>query len=148
MTIEHQQIKDYIPHRDPFLFVDRIIEIKANNGAIGIKKVTGAEFFFPGHFPEMPIMPGVIIIEAMAQVASVLAIYSRPEIKGEILYFAGIDGARFKKPVVPGDILRLEISVIKIKKRMIKVRGKAVVDEGLVCEAELTAMIQTGKKES
>jgi beta-hydroxyacyl-ACP dehydratase FabZ len=145
MIIEHHELAEYIPHRHPFLLIDRIIEIEANKKAVGIKNITGSEYFFPGHFPERPIMPGVLIIEALAQTAAVLAIYSTPEHKGSLIFFAGIDKARFKKPVTPGDVVRLEVEVIKIKSRLWKVRGEAFVGDSLVCRADLTAMIESDK---
>ncbi|VAX16324.1 3-hydroxyacyl-[acyl-carrier-protein] dehydratase, FabZ form [hydrothermal vent metagenome] len=145
MIIEHHELGEYIPHRHPFLLVDRIIEIEANKKAVGIKNVTGSEYFFPGHFPGRPVMPGVLIVEALAQTAAVLAIYSTPENKGALIYFAGIDKARFKKPVAPGDVIRLEIEVIKTKSRLWKVKGEAYVEDSLVCGAGLTAMIESRK---
>lgn len=143
MTIEHHELCEYIPHRHPFLLVDRIVEIEANKKAVGVKNVTGSEYFFPGHFPGQPVMPGVLMIEALAQTAAVLAIYSAPEYKGSIIYFAGIDGARFKKPVVPGDCLKLVVEVDKVKKRLWKVKASAMVDDEIVCQADLAAMIST-----
>ena len=145
MIIEHHELGAYIPHRHPFLLVDRIIDIVANKKAVGVKNVTGSEYFFSGHFPERPIMPGVLIVEALAQTAAVLAIYSSPEHKGSLIYFVGIDKARFKKPVAPGDVIRLVIEVIKTKSRLWKVKGEAYVEDSLVCEADLTAMIESGK---
>lgn len=141
MIIECHELTEYIPHRHPFLLIDRIVEIEAFKRAIGIKNVTGSEYFFPGHFPGRPVMPGVLIIEAMAQTAAVLATYSSPEDKGSLIYFAGIEKARFKKPVTPGDVLRLEIEVIKNKRRLWKVRGRAFVEEELVCSSDLSAMV-------
>ncbi|VAX25631.1 3-hydroxyacyl-[acyl-carrier-protein] dehydratase, FabZ form [hydrothermal vent metagenome] len=141
MIIEHEEIKQYIPHRHPFLLVDRIIEIEPMQGAVGIKNVTGSEYFFPGHFPQAPIMPGVLIIEALAQVAGVLAMYSYPDDKGKILYLAGVDGARFKKPVIPGDTLRLEIVATSVKKRLWKLEGTARVGDVVTSKANITAMV-------
>ncbi len=141
-VIEHNELKKYIPHRHPFLLVDRIVEIKAGEKAVGIKNVTGSEYFFPGHFPEEPVLPGVLILEALAQTAALLATYSSPDDKGKIVYFAAIDNARFKKPVVPGDVLSLEVDVVKARSRMWKVKGIAKVDGVVVCEADLTAMIK------
>jgi len=145
MIIEHHELHKYLPHRHPFLLVDRIVEIEAFQRAVGIKNVTGSEYFFPGHFPERPVMPGVLIIEALAQTAAALAIYSVPGEAGALIYFAAIDNARFKRPVVPGDTLRLLVEVDKTKSRLWKVKGRAFVGEELACEADLTAMVQ--KKE-
>lgn len=141
MIIEHEEIKKYIPHRHPFLLVDRIIKIEAGKMAVGLKNVTGSEYFFMGHFPESPIMPGVLIVEALAQVACVLATFSRPEEMGKIIYFAGIDKARFKKLVIPGDTLMLEVEVDRTKSRLWKMKTRALVENNIVCEASITAML-------
>lgn len=145
MIIEHHELTKYIPHRHPFLLIDRVVEIEAFKKVVAIKNVTGSESFFAGHFPEAPVMPGVLIIEAMAQAAAVLATFSAESERGKIIFFAAIDNARFKKPVIPGDTLRLEITVDKTKSRLWKVRSVAFVGETLVCEADLTAMIQDKK---
>ncbi|MBI4665867.1 MAG: 3-hydroxyacyl-ACP dehydratase FabZ [Nitrospinae bacterium] len=140
-VIEHHEIGKYIPHRHPFLLIDRITEIEAFKRVVAIKNVTGSEYFFQGHFPERPVMPGVLIIEAMAQAAATLATYSTPSERGKIIFFAAIERARFRKPVIPGDTIRMEIDVDKAKSRMWKVNGKAFVGADLACEANLTAMI-------
>ena len=145
MVIEHGELAEYLPHRHPFLLIDRITEIEANKRVVALKNVTGSEYFFPGHFPGRPVMPGVLIVEAMAQAGAALATYSNPEHRGQLTYFAGIDNTRFKKPVVPGDTLRLEITVTKSKARVWKMDGKAFVGETLVCESELTAVIEAKK---
>lgn len=129
-------IKKILPHRYPFLLVDRIVEVEGKERIVGIKNVTGNEPFFVGHFPERPVMPGVLIIEALAQTAGVLMI-NTPENLGKLAFFMGIEGAKFRKPVVPGDQLRLEISVLRWKKKIGKVRGRALVDGRLVAEAIL-----------
>ncbi len=147
MIIEHHELRQYIPHRHPFLLVDRIIELEAFKRAVATKAVTGGEYFFPGHFPDRPIMPGVLIIEAMAQTAAVLAFISTQLEEGTIIYFAAIDNARFKRPVVPGDTLRLEVDVVKARSRMWKVKGKAFVGDELACEADLTSMVERGSQE-
>lgn len=144
MIIEHHEISQYIPHRHPFLLIDRIVEIEAFKRVVAIKNVTGSEYFFPGHFPGRPVMPGVLIVEAMAQAAAVLATFSSPGDKGKIIYFAAIDGARFKKPVIPGDTIRIEIEVEKARSRMWKVKSQAFVGEEAVCVADLTAMVSEG----
>ena len=130
-----EEIRKVLPHRYPFLLVDKIIERKENR-IVGVKNVTGNEHFFQGHFPEHPVMPGVLIIEAMAQTAGALVL-SQPGHKGEMAYFMGIDKAKFRKPVVPGDQLILEIDVLRMKTRICQVKGIAKVDGAVVAEAEL-----------
>lgn len=138
------EIKATIPHRYPFLLVDRILEIEENKRAVGIKNVSANEEFFNGHFPEYPVMPGVLIIEALAQVGAV-AILSKEENKGKLAFFAGIDSCRFKRQVVPGDQLRLEVEIIKIKGPIGKGRAVATVNGELACEAELMFAIGKSK---
>lgn len=135
------EIKKIIPHRYPFLLVDRILEVEEGKKAVGIKNVTANEQFFQGHFPDYPVMPGVLIVEALAQVGAV-AMLSLPDYKGKIAFFAGIDGLRFRRQVVPGDQLKLEVELIKLKARVGKAKGKATVDGELVCEGELMFAIQ------
>lgn len=144
MVIEHHELGQYIPHRHPFLLIDRITEIEPFKRAVAIKNVTGSEYFFPGHFPGRPVMPGVLIIEAMAQTAATLATYSTPEDRGKIIFFAGIDGARFRRPVVPGDTLVIEILVKKVRSKVWKVSATAMVGDELACEADFTAMVSGG----
>ncbi len=135
-------IQDMLPHRYPFLLIDKIIEVEPGRRATGIKNVTINEPFFQGHFPGHPIMPGVLIIEAMAQVGGVLALKSHEDVvKGKLIYFTGIDKARFRKPVLPGDQLRIVIEVINHKNDMWKMKAGAFVEEKLVCEAELMAAV-------
>jgi beta-hydroxyacyl-ACP dehydratase FabZ len=135
-------IQAYLPHRDPFLFVDRIIELEPYKRAIGLKNVTSNEPYFRGHFPGRPVMPGVLILEAMAQVAGVLAFYSMGGRRDHIPLFTGIDKAKFRAPVVPGDQLRLELEVLRRRSdRVWSFRGRASVDDKLAAEAELQAMI-------
>lgn len=133
MNIE--AIQKILPHRYPFLLVDKIIE-KKDKKVIGIKNVTINEPFFQGHFPGHPVMPGVLIIEAMAQVAGTLAL-SVPENQGKIAYFMSIDKGKFRKPVVPGDQLVIEVDIIKFKTKICQVKGVAKVDNAVVAEAEL-----------
>ena len=149
MMIDIREIMEIMPHRYPFLLVDRIESLKAGEEIIGIKNVTINEPFFAGHFPGNPIMPGVLIIEAMAQVGGVLAFHSSPkEWAGSLVYFMGIDKVRFRKPVVPGDQLRLKLTTIRQKQRVFKMRGEAYVEDTLVAEAELMAAIERGKNET
>jgi len=138
-----------MPHRYPFLLVDRIESLKEGEEIVGIKNVTINEPFFAGHFPGNPIMPGVLIIEAMAQVGGVLAFHSSPkEWAGSLVYFMGIDKVRFRKPVVPGDQLRLKLTTIRQKQKVFKMRGEAFVDDTLVAEAELMAAIERVSNET
>ncbi len=134
-----------LPHRYPFLMVDRIVEVVANESATGIKAVTASEPHFQGHFPEHPIMPGVLIIEAMAQTAAVLVVESGDiDPEGKLVYFMSISDARFRHPVVPGDMLRLEVRKLRQRDNVWKFEGKAKVDGKIVAEAVYTAMIQGG----
>ncbi len=143
-TIE--EIMKILPHRYPFLLVDRILSIELDKHIVGLKNITVNEPFFVGHFPQSPIMPGVLIVEAMAQVAGILALLSTPENMGnQALYLMSLDKVRFRKPVVPGDQLILDLTVLKGKKKYFKMEGKATVNDQLVAEAELMAMV--GKKE-
>ncbi|MDH4183437.1 MAG: 3-hydroxyacyl-ACP dehydratase FabZ [Nitrospinota bacterium] len=137
---------EYVPHRHPFLLIDRILEVEPNKRVVAVKNITGSEYYFPGHFPGQPVFPGVLMVEAMAQAGAFLAVYSNPEKKGGVTYFAGIDSARFKRIVVPGDTLRIEIDVLKIKGKFYKIQGRAFVGSDLACEAELLAVVE-GKKE-
>jgi 3-hydroxyacyl-[acyl-carrier-protein] dehydratase len=133
------EIMKNLPHRYPFLLVDRIVELEPGVRATGIKNVTINEPFFQGHFPEQPIMPGVLIIEAMAQVAGVMAF--RSGVEGKSVYFMSIDNAKFRRPIVPGDQVIMEIKVLKQRGNVWKFSGVATVDEKTVSEAEFTAMV-------
>jgi 3-hydroxyacyl-[acyl-carrier-protein] dehydratase len=137
-----QKIMELLPHRYPFILVDRIIELLPNERIVGLKNVTINEPFFQGHFPGTPVMPGVLIVEAMAQAGGVLVYASRSEenLKG-LIYFMGIDKARFRKPVIPGDQLILEIMWTKRRANVSRMTGKATVAGSVVAEAEVMAMI-------
>ena len=145
--IDITEIQATLPHRYPFLLVDRIQELEVGRRVVGIKNVTVNEPFFEGHFPQRPIMPGVLIIEAMAQVGGVLAFKSAPPAGRPVVYLTGVDKAKFRKPVIPGDQLRFEIEVLKQRPPFWKMQAKAYVDSTLVCEAEMTAMV-TDEKET
>jgi 3-hydroxyacyl-[acyl-carrier-protein] dehydratase len=131
-----EQIKEIIPHRYPFLLVDRILELEEGKRAVGIKNVTANEEYFNGHFPEFPVMPGVLIVEALAQVGAV-AMLIKDENRGRLAFFAGIDNCRFKRQVVPGDQLRLEVEMTRVRGTFGKGKAVATVDGELVCEAEI-----------
>jgi len=134
-------VQALLAHRYPFLLVDRIIEYEPRKRVVGIKNVTLNEPFFAGHFPGAPVMPGVLIIEAMAQTAGVLMLASLPDRETKLVFFTGIDGAKFRKPVVPGDQLRLELTVLRLRPRYIRLRGEASVDGQLVAEAEIASSL-------
>jgi 3-hydroxyacyl-[acyl-carrier-protein] dehydratase len=140
-TVDIMQLMKLLPHRYPFLLVDRIIEIDADNSAIGVKNVTVNEPHFQGHFPEQPVMPGVLIVEAMAQTAGAICVKSMGTDKPSLVYFMTIDNAKFRRPVVPGD--RLEIHVKKLKKRgnIWRFACEALVDGAKAAEAEISAMM-------
>ena len=139
------EIQSILPHRYPFLLVDRVRELDPDRRIVGIKNVTINEPFFQGHFPGRPGMPGVLILQALAQVGGVLAFKSLGSVGRPVVYLTGIDAAKFRKPVVPGDILRLEVDVLKKRAPFWKMQGKAYVDTELVCEAEVTAMVTDEK---
>ncbi|HSB12085.1 MAG TPA: 3-hydroxyacyl-ACP dehydratase FabZ [Blastocatellia bacterium] len=135
------QIQAILPHRYPFLLVDRIIEYEPAKRVVGIKNVTLNEPFFAGHFPGAPVMPGVLIVEAMAQTAGVMMLANLPDRESKLVFFTGIDAAKFRRPVVPGDQLRLELTVLRLRPRYIKLRGEAYVDGQLVAEAEISSSL-------
>lgn len=132
-----REILDVLPHRFPILLVDRIVEFEEGKRIVGLKNVTINEPFFQGHFPGVPIMPGVLIIESMAQVGGFLVFKSIPDRKTKLVYFMGIEGCRFRKPVVPGDQIRIEMTVVRVKTRFGKLRGDAFVDGERVASAEI-----------
>ena len=134
--LDINDIKNILPHRYPFLLVDRIIELEPGKRVVGLKNVTANEEYFNGHFPGYPVMPGVLIIEALAQTGAV-GVLSMDEYKGELVLFAGIDKVKFRRQVVPGDQLRLEVEVTKLRGRVGKCQAKAFVGEELAVEGEL-----------
>jgi 3-hydroxyacyl-[acyl-carrier-protein] dehydratase len=138
------EIQKYLPHRYPFLLVDRVIDFEANERIVCIKNVTINEEVFNGHFPQTPVFPGVMIVEALAQAAGILAFRSRNRLieDGYVYYLAGTDKTKFKRSVVPGDQLRLEVEVTNLRKHWMKASGKAYVDDNLVCSSLLTCAEQ------
>ena len=134
-----KEIMEIIPHRYPFLLIDKVIKIEENK-ITAIKNVTANEYYFQGHFPAEPVMPGVLIIESLAQ-AGAVALLSKDEFKGMIAYFAGINNAKFRRKVVPGDTLRLEVELTKVRGKAGVGYGIAYVDDKKVCEGELTFMV-------
>lgn len=142
MTMDVIEIAKLLPHRYPFLLVDRVVELELNKKLVGYKNVTANEEFFNGHFPGLPVMPGVLILEALAQACAILAFKSTGyDPKDYVIYLMGIDGARFRKPVVPGDKLTLTAEVVKAKSVVWKQRGVATVDGQVVAEGEFLATI-------
>jgi 3-hydroxyacyl-[acyl-carrier-protein] dehydratase len=143
-SMDITQIMKFLPHRYPFLLVDRVLELVPNERVVTIKNVTMNEPHFPGHFPHHPIMPGVIIIEALAQTAGLLAFKSAGKEVNDnsVIYFVGIDGARFKRPVVPGDQLHMEAKILRHTRGIWKFAAKATVDGQLACEAELMCTLK------
>lgn len=134
--LDIEQIKEIIPHRYPFLLIDRILEVEEGKKAVGLKNVSANEEFFNGHFPDYPVMPGVLIVEALAQVGAV-AMLKKEENQGRLAFFAGIDNCRFKKQVRPGDQLRLEVEIVRARGSIGKGKGIATVDGELVCETDI-----------
>jgi len=138
-TLDLAQIKEMIPHRYPFLFLDKVIEIH-ENGLTAIKNVTVNEAFFQGHFPDYPVMPGVLQVEALAQ-ASALLVIQQHNLKNKPIYFMALDKVKFRSQVVPGDVLTLEVEIVRWGGKISKCRGRALVGDTVVVEAEMTAMI-------
>lgn len=139
MVMNVLEIMKYLPHRYPFLLVDKIVEMEPGKRVVGIKNVTINEPFFQGHFPGHPVMPGVLIIEAMAQVGGAFAMVSDKIGDDKVTYFTGIDNCRFRKPVFPGDVLRIELELTNFRRGLYCFSGKAYVEGTLVAEAELKA---------
>jgi 3-hydroxyacyl-[acyl-carrier-protein] dehydratase len=139
--LDVNEIREILPHRYPFLLVDRIIELEEER-IVGIKNVTVNEPFFTGHFPNFPVMPGVLIVEAMAQTAGILVLRSIPDRDSKLVFLVSVDYARFRKPVVPGDQLRLEMKMMRRKGTVVKMSGRATVEGVLVAEAEVMCKLE------
>jgi 3-hydroxyacyl-[acyl-carrier-protein] dehydratase len=147
MTIlDINEIRRILPHRYPMLLVDRIVELEPER-VVGIKNVTHNEAFFQGHFPDFPVMPGVLIVEAMAQAAGVLVLKSIPDREKKLVLLVGIENARFRRPVVPGDQLRMEMTVVKRRASVAKMAGRATVDGHVVAEVEVMCKLADKEEE-
>lgn len=136
-------IQRYLPHRYPFLLVDRVIELVPKTRIVGIKQVTTNEYFFQGHYPGAPVMPGVLIIEALAQCGAILGLYDLADRENRLPLFSGINQARFRRPVVPGDTLMLEVTALRVGTRVQKMRGEAKVEGHVVADAEIMCVVAT-----
>jgi 3-hydroxyacyl-[acyl-carrier-protein] dehydratase len=141
MTIDIQEILGFLPHRYPFLLIDRIIEFEPRKRCVAIKNVTINEPFFQGHFPGHPIMPGVLVIEAMAQAGGIIMMHELPDRHEKLVVFTSIERAKFRQPITPGDQIRMEIDVLAFRSRAGRIEGKAYVDGKLACEATLTCQV-------
>lgn len=141
MTFDIQEIMDLLPHRYPFLLIDRVIEFERAKRLVAIKNVTVNEPCFQGHFPDHPIMPGVLVVEAMAQAGAILMMSEIPDRHSKLVVFTGIERAKFRRPVTPGDQIRFEIEALAMRSRAGRMEGKAFVDGKLACEATLTCQI-------
>jgi 3-hydroxyacyl-[acyl-carrier-protein] dehydratase len=148
MILTIQEIMDFLPHRYPFLLIDRVLEFEPQKSVVAIKNVTMNEPFFQGHFPGAPIMPGVLVIEAMAQAGAVLLLSELEDRHSKLAVFTGIDGAKFRRSITPGDQLRIEVNVVSFRPRAGKMEGKAFIDGKLACEATLTCMIVPRRPET
>ena len=140
-VLDIRAIQEILPHRYPFLLVDRIVELTQGVRIVGVKQVTINEHFFQGHFPGAPVMPGVLIVEAMAQVGAVYALQQLEGRDDKLVLFSGIDNARFRRPVVPGDTLTLTVTPVRVGSRVQRMRGRAHVDDQLAAEAEIMSVI-------
>lgn len=137
--LDIEKILKILPHRYPFLLIDRVVEMEKGKSIVAIKNVTYNEHFFQGHFPQQKVMPGVLLIEALAQAGGILIFHSIPEPEKVLLFMSKVDNAKFRKPVVPGDQLRLEAEILKLKSKFCQMKGKVYVDEELVAEGEVMA---------
>jgi 3-hydroxyacyl-[acyl-carrier-protein] dehydratase len=140
-VLDTRAIQDILPHRYPFLLVDRIVELTPGVRIVGVKQVTVNEHFFQGHFPGAPVMPGVLILEAMAQVGAVYALQQMEKRDDKLVLFSGIDNGRFRRPVVPGDTLRITVTPIRVGNRVQKMHGEAHVEGQLAAEADIMSVV-------
>lgn len=141
-VLEVDELMELLPHRFPMLLIDRLVDIKAGEGAVGVKNVSYGEPFFQGHFPQKPVMPGVLIVEAMAQAAAAYVAYTDDiDVEGKIVLFMGVDKARFRRPVIPGDQLRIAVRTVQRRAPVWKFEGVATVDGKRVAEANYSAML-------
>jgi 3-hydroxyacyl-[acyl-carrier-protein] dehydratase len=147
MTFDIQEILDLLPHRYPFLLIDRVVEYEPAKRLVAIKNVTFNESFFQGHFPGFPIMPGVLVVEAMAQAGGIIMMAEMPDRDKKLVVFTGIERAKFRRPVTPGDQLRIEVDVLSFRPRAGRIAGRATVDGKLACEATLTCQVVTRIRE-
>jgi 3-hydroxyacyl-[acyl-carrier-protein] dehydratase len=147
MTFSIQEILDFLPHRYPFLLIDRVLEYEPAKRLVAIKNVTVNEPFFQGHFPGYPIMPGVLVVEAMAQAGAMIMMAEIADRQKKLVVFTGIERAKFRRPVTPGDQLRIEVDVLAFRSRAGRIGGRAYVDGKLACEATLTCQVVTRERE-
>jgi 3-hydroxyacyl-[acyl-carrier-protein] dehydratase len=148
MTYDIQAILGFLPHRYPFLLIDRIVEFEPAKRLVAIKNVTINEPFFQGHFPGYPIMPGVLVVEAMAQAGGIIMLHEIPDREKKLVFFTGIERAKFRRPVTPGDQLRIEVEVLSFRPRAGRIEGKAFIDGKLACEATLTCQVVPRQRET
>jgi 3-hydroxyacyl-[acyl-carrier-protein] dehydratase len=147
MTFNIQEILDFLPHRYPFLLIDRVVEFERAKRLVAIKNVTINEPFFQGHFPGYPIMPGVLVVEAMAQAGGIIMTAAMPDRDKKLVVFSGIERAKFRRPIVPGDQVRIEVDVLAFRSRAGRIQGSAFVDGKLACEATLTCQVVPRERE-
>jgi 3-hydroxyacyl-[acyl-carrier-protein] dehydratase len=147
MKFDIQEILEFLPHRYPFLLIDRIVEFEPTKRLVAIKNVTINEPFFQGHFPDYPIMPGVLVVEAMAQAGGIIMMAELPDRHEKLVVFTGIERAKFRRPVTPGDQLRIEVEVLAFRSRAGRIQGRALVDGKVACEATLTCQVVPRRRE-